>query len=301
VGQYDNHEPVIRGYEARIGLYIVGTDGAPVTGATGLNPQLSLDWATLATAVNAATELGGGWYYLDLVATETDASRIVGYLEVGTPGAVQPQFDIIPVDIAPLETDTAQGGGSQSIQLATGASTLDNYYCGMVVGITSGLGAGQARKVISYDGTTRTATVNAPWATVPTSTSAYEIGLLAGKAANNTGNALEATLEGGVTVGTVATDAIASNAFADYAIVPSAIATGVWTQVASYIWAETIADHQASGAAGEALLDVRQWAVGKQVANSNSNTLEIYERDDSTVRLTLTYSEAAPTITRTVS
>lgn len=76
-----------------------------------------------------------------------------------------------------LETGTAQAGGTNTITLNSGASTYDNYYNSMAVTITGGTGSGQTANVISYNGTTKVATVDANWSTQPTSSSVYSLGI----------------------------------------------------------------------------------------------------------------------------
>mmetsp|Transcript_32310 Transcript_32310/g.75480 ORF Transcript_32310/g.75480 Transcript_32310/m.75480 type:complete len:2927 (-) Transcript_32310:112-8892(-) len=64
---------------------------------------------------------------------------------------------------------TAQGGSTTTITLAAaGTSAVDGYYVGMNVAITTagagGLATTDVRRVVSYDGTTKVATVEAAWA-----------------------------------------------------------------------------------------------------------------------------------------
>lgn len=71
---------------------------------------------------------------------------------------------------------TAQAGGASTITLAAaGSSATDGYYVGYYVAITSGTGAGQIRKVISYVGSTKVATLESAWTTPPDATSVYNI------------------------------------------------------------------------------------------------------------------------------
>jgi hypothetical protein len=74
-----------------------------------------------------------------------------------------------------LETGTAQAGGANTITLNSGSSTYTNYYNSMAVSITSGTGSGQSANIISYNGTTKVATVDANWSTPPTSSSVYSL------------------------------------------------------------------------------------------------------------------------------
>lgn len=66
----------------------------------------------------------------------------------------------------------AQGGTATSITLNTSASASDGAYIGQTVFIRSGTGSDQARRVISYNGTTKVATVQG-WSVTPDTTSAY--------------------------------------------------------------------------------------------------------------------------------
>lgn len=72
-------------------------------------------------------------------------------------------------------TGTAASGGSTSITLAGGASAVDDFYNNAAVAIISGTGAGQARQITDYVGSSKVATVDTAWATNPDATSVYWI------------------------------------------------------------------------------------------------------------------------------
>ncbi len=55
------------------------------------------------------------------------------------------------------------------------ASHVSGFYTGMWVVVAQGRGAGQTRQIVSYDGTTRTATLSADWKTKPDSGSEFSI------------------------------------------------------------------------------------------------------------------------------
>ena len=82
-----------------------------------------------------------------------------------------------------LHRAVAASGTASTIVLGTnGAATtlgyihnVDNYYQNMYIEIFSGIGEGQIRKISSYDGATKTATVDPDWTTTPDSTSVYSI------------------------------------------------------------------------------------------------------------------------------
>ena len=60
---------------------------------------------------------------------------------------------------------------------ATGANNITSYV-GSPIYIVSGTGANQKRTISAYNSTTRVATVNTNWTTVPDTTSIYSIGNL---------------------------------------------------------------------------------------------------------------------------
>mmetsp|Transcript_34887 Transcript_34887/g.82189 ORF Transcript_34887/g.82189 Transcript_34887/m.82189 type:complete len:5981 (-) Transcript_34887:63-18005(-) len=64
---------------------------------------------------------------------------------------------------------------------ANTASKVDDFYTGRTVTLTGGTGAGQARIVSDYDGTTQTATLYPPLTVVPDATSKYSIGSYGGQ------------------------------------------------------------------------------------------------------------------------
>lgn len=74
-------------------------------------------------------------------------------------------------------TGTAQAGGSTtSIKLAAAASAIDDFYIAKTLNIVSGTGNAQTGEIISYDGTTKIATIAKAWAVAPDATSGYSIG-----------------------------------------------------------------------------------------------------------------------------
>lgn len=73
------------------------------------------------------------------------------------------------------ETDSAQGGSSNTIILSPISSDRDDYYKDMFLVIISGTGAGQTRKISSYSGADKTAEVDQPWEIQPNASSLYKI------------------------------------------------------------------------------------------------------------------------------
>jgi hypothetical protein len=74
-----------------------------------------------------------------------------------------------------VRTATAQGGAVGSITLDAGASATDNLYRGLWAWVRAGTGAGQARLISAYVGSTQVATVVPNWVTTPDSTSVFTL------------------------------------------------------------------------------------------------------------------------------
>lgn len=75
-----------------------------------------------------------------------------------------------------IEEGQAQSGTSVSIVLRTGAPAVDNIFQDQIVAVYSGTGSGQARRITSYNGTTKEAFIEGSWiGATPTSSSFYVI------------------------------------------------------------------------------------------------------------------------------
>jgi len=77
--------------------------------------------------------------------------------------------------MATSHADTAQGGSSTTITLASGASAVNDTYNGQLCYIHTGTGLGQSRAILDYDGSSKAATIIGTWATNPSSDSEYSI------------------------------------------------------------------------------------------------------------------------------
>jgi hypothetical protein len=76
-----------------------------------------------------------------------------------------------------IRDDIAQGGTLTTITLDTLASSVDNHYKDMVIAIYDGTGDEQIRKIQSYIGLSKVATISPPWLTTPNGTSKFIIGI----------------------------------------------------------------------------------------------------------------------------
>ena len=69
----------------------------------------------------------------------------------------------------------AQAGAATTITLDINANAVNDYFNGYYISIISGTGNGQSIKIIDYDGTTKVATIDGSWTTIPDNTSEFEI------------------------------------------------------------------------------------------------------------------------------
>ena len=97
---------------------------------------------------------------------------ITGNTLVNTSGS--PTGDGIQWAVDSQVTGTAQSGTATTMVLETGDAQPDNFYTGMVVRITGGTGAGDAKRTVTaYSNSSNQITVNSAFATTPDNTSQY--------------------------------------------------------------------------------------------------------------------------------
>lgn len=190
----------------RVTFTILDADGDPVSGATGLDSEVSKDAAAFADCTNEATEIGStGVYYLDLTGSEMNADTVAIRVQTTSSGAkttilvAYPQeADDIRASVthwagsAVASPDTAghpkvtvkSGTGTGEVSLSSGlvtlaATGLDNVVCaepGAVPSLTANLKTAiswllaLARNKVTQTSTTSTLRNDADSATIATST-----------------------------------------------------------------------------------------------------------------------------------
>lgn len=163
---------------------ILDADGDLVTGAAGLDSEVSKNGDTFADCTNEATEIAtsSGMYYLLLTATEltTDVATII--VKTSTSGAKTTPMVLYPRKLVTLRSGTvgANAADGTTIQLDSGASALDDYYNGcLVVGTLDG--SVEARIISDYVGSTKVCTVSPAFVTSPDNNDTYVVYLPEGK------------------------------------------------------------------------------------------------------------------------
>lgn len=115
--------------------------------------------STVATTFTLDQITSGVWSHdISTYATTGTAGRSLGYLASNI-----------------IRYGTAAGGSSGYITLDAAASTVDNFYKGGVVTIVSGTGAGQCKRIATYGGASKNASVayTENWETFPTTDSVF--------------------------------------------------------------------------------------------------------------------------------
>jgi hypothetical protein len=90
----------------RITFPIYDADGDLVTGATGLDSEVSKDGGTFADCTNEATEIAtaSGMYYLDLTSTEMNADTVAVIVKTTSSGAKTSVFVMYPYEAGDTNT-----------------------------------------------------------------------------------------------------------------------------------------------------------------------------------------------------
>jgi hypothetical protein len=138
--------------------------------------------------------------------------QITKYTGADTTATVDRDWEVTPdntsvYEILPFNGVFLTGSGlavaaaATSITLDATASATDDTYNGSVIIISAGTGAGQARIITAYNGTTKVATTTPAWVTTPNTTSVYKI-LPVGR------TIVETFTDNAITAAALATDAV---------------------------------------------------------------------------------------------
>jgi hypothetical protein len=159
-----------------------GVDSAP-TGSNALliNDDLQLSPLSGGTVQRRVIRPYRGAYETSIINAQVGITFSVEFAGSGTAGTASAIADLLrscataQTITASALTGTAAAGAANSITLA-GTSSVNDFYCGQIISITSGTGNGHVGLITGYNGTTKVASVAAITATfVPGASSAYSI------------------------------------------------------------------------------------------------------------------------------
>jgi hypothetical protein len=167
VGAVDAHDTLTHNHT---GHYVFVSDGDDF-GTLG-EVEFSLNSGTNAmapksfqvVAANVYNALVAGGDYLDVAVAEMTAGIIANATFAND------------TTCKAVHTSTMQAGsGASTAVLNNSASDKNNYYDGDILHITAGTAAGESQIIISYVGSSRTATVAEAWGTIPVLGDTYVI------------------------------------------------------------------------------------------------------------------------------
>ncbi len=98
----------------RVYFPILDADGDLVTGAAGLDSEISKDGGTFADCTSEATEIAtsSGMYYLELTSTEMNADAVCVIVKTSTSGAKTTPIVLYPVEGGDIDVDVTYIAGS---------------------------------------------------------------------------------------------------------------------------------------------------------------------------------------------
>lgn len=98
----------------RVTFPILDADGDLVTGATGLDSEVSIDGGTFADCTNEATEIAtsSGVYYLDLTSGEMNGDTVALIIKTSSSGAKTTVLVLYPNETGDIDVDVTAFGGS---------------------------------------------------------------------------------------------------------------------------------------------------------------------------------------------
>lgn len=98
----------------RVTFPIFDADGDLVTGATGLDSEVSKDGGTFADCTNEATEIAtsSGMYYLDLASTEMNADTVAVIVKTSSSGAKTTPIVMYPEEAGDIRVNVTAYGGT---------------------------------------------------------------------------------------------------------------------------------------------------------------------------------------------
>jgi hypothetical protein len=113
----------------RIYFPIFDKTGALVSGAAGLDSELSKDGGTMTDCTNEATEIGAsGIYFLDLTSTECNADCCAGVTKTTTTDARPTPWIFYPQEDGDFRVDVVKWAGATVSTLATAADYVSTLF-----------------------------------------------------------------------------------------------------------------------------------------------------------------------------
>lgn len=118
----------VKGIPYRVTFCIFDNDGDLVTGATGLDSEISKDGGTFVDCTNEATEIAtsSGFYFLDLTTTEMTADTVAVMVKTTSTNAKTTPIVMYPLEVGDIDVDvTAWNGNAVAVPTVAGVPKVD--------------------------------------------------------------------------------------------------------------------------------------------------------------------------------
>lgn len=277
---------------------------APVTPNTAGVPRVDLDLVEGANVSTSSAQIGVN--VVSLTAGAVTAAAIAD-------GAIDRATFAADTGLQTTRSGTAQAGAAGTITLDASASATDDFYNDQIIFLTGATGAGQARRIDDYAGSSKVATIAPNWQTNPDSTTTFAIlpdgrkdigawlgavvnALISGRVDAN----MQASGTGAIVAGTFAAGAIDSAAIAADAIGSSELAASAATEVADAVWAKTMSELSSVPGVSASVLEALEWVfllARNKITQTATTQLLRNDADGATIG-TSTHSDDGTTHTR---
>lgn len=247
----------------RVTFPILDADGDLVTGAAGLDSEVSKDGGTFADCTNEATEIAtsSGVYYLDLTSTEMNADTVAVIVKTSTSGAKTTTIVMYPEEAGDIRVNVTAFGGTAGTFSSGRPEVNTTHIAGSAV-----------------------------------STSSAQIGVNVVNAAGT------AWASGALTSGVFASGAITATAIAADAIGASELASDAVTEIAAGVAAQAVtactAVPAANGSIGVVLGYILAELRNLKTVNRTTGVETLKQDDGSTNIGTRTVTDDGTTFTR---
>ena len=246
-----------KGVAYRVTFPILDADGDLVTGATGLDSEVSKDGGTFTDCTNEATEIAtsSGVYYLDLTAIEMNADTVAVIVKTSSSGAKTTTLVIYPLEDGDVIANMTQVGGQTAS--ASGTVTFPAATLASTANITSASGVSLASsQTFSTSGSVGSVT--------------GAVGSVTGNVGGNVVGSV-ASVTAGVTVAT-------NNDKTGYSLLTAPPTAGA---IADAVWDEAYNEHTAAGTFGKLmdLLRKANYVTDGSVAAGGTPTTTVFRTD----------------------
>lgn len=161
----------------------LGTEGSPTPGSNAIKVRQPIGYSPNFQALDTDFVQAGLDQSAPIIGGGMVGMRLAAFLKGAGTGGTAPDWGTLlrgcgmsATALGAALTGTAQAGAASTITLAaSGPSSTNDAYRGMVIRTTGGTGPNQKRIITAYNGSTKVATVVPAWTVQPDNTTTYSI------------------------------------------------------------------------------------------------------------------------------